>query len=60
MDCNACAISIDGDLEDMEGIQSARTHYAKSVTEVAFDPKKINEAEIVKVIKKTGYTVKSL
>jgi copper chaperone CopZ len=58
MDCAACAISIDGDLEEKEGIKTAKTNYAKSQTEVTFDPEKVTEAEMLQIIKKAGYTAK--
>ena len=59
MDCVACSLTIDGDLEDHKGIQSAKTSYAKAQTEVEFDPEKVTEKEIIAVIKKAGYTVKN-
>lgn len=59
MDCVACTLTIDGDLEEQEGIMSAKTSYAKSQTEVQFDPKKVTEKEIIQVIKKAGYTAKA-
>jgi Cu+-exporting ATPase len=59
MDCAACAITIDGDLEEQKGITSAKTNYAKAQTEVEFDPTKISEKEILSVIKKAGYTAKT-
>lgn len=55
MHCTACAISIDGELEDTQGIKSANTNYAKSQTEVEFDEKKITDKQIVSIIEKTGY-----
>lgn len=55
MHCTACAMSIDGDLEDSEGIKSANTNYAKSQTEVEFDEKKITDKKIISIIEKTGY-----
>lgn len=58
MDCAACAISIDGDLEEKEGITKAKTNYAKSQTEVEFDPEKVTESEMLQIIKKAGYTAK--
>jgi copper chaperone CopZ len=56
MHCVACAMTIDGDLEDTGKVKSSRTHYAKAQTEVSFDPKIISEKEIIEIIKKTGYT----
>ena len=58
MDCVACSLTIDGDLEDQKGVTSAKTSYAKSQTEVEFDPTKISETEILGIIKKAGYTAK--
>ncbi len=58
MDCAACTINIDGDLEDQEGVHSAKTSYAKAQTEVEFDPQKVTEYEILQIIKKAGYTAK--
>jgi copper chaperone CopZ len=56
MHCSSCSISIDGDLEDMEGVKKANTSYAKAMTEIEFDSQKISEAEIIEIIKKAGYT----
>jgi copper chaperone CopZ len=58
MHCSSCAMNIDFDLEDIEGIKSAKTSYAKQITEVEFDENKVSEKEIKKQIKKTGYSVK--
>jgi copper chaperone CopZ len=43
-------------LEDTEGVRLAKTNYAKSMTEVEFDPQKISEKHIIAFLKKTGYT----
>ncbi|HEX8932585.1 MAG TPA: heavy-metal-associated domain-containing protein [Patescibacteria group bacterium] len=58
MHCTSCAMSIDGDLEDTGKVKSARTNYAKAITEVEFDEAQISEEEIIATIKKTGYTAK--
>lgn len=56
MHCSSCAMSIDFDLEDLEGVKSAKTSYAKQVSEIEFDEEKISETKITEQIKKTGYT----
>lgn len=56
MHCTSCSITIDGDLEDVGGVKKANTSYAKALTEVEFDPNKIGEKDILKIIKKAGYT----
>lgn len=55
MHCSSCAMNIDFDLEDLDGVKQAKTGYAKQETEVEFDEKKINLGDIVAQIKKTGY-----
>lgn len=56
MHCSSCAMSIDGDLEDTQGIKSSSTNYTKAITEVAFDNDKISKDDVISIIKKTGYT----
>lgn len=55
MHCSSCALTIDMDLEDLEGIKSAKTSYAKAETEIEFDPEKVSDELILETIKKTGY-----
>lgn len=55
MHCTSCAMNIDFDLEDLEGIKTARTNYAKQETEVEFDEEKIKVDKIIITIQKTGY-----
>lgn len=60
MHCSSCAMSIDGDLEDSEGVKFSKTNFAKSETEVVFDTKKITQQQIIGIIKKTGYKAVAL
>lgn len=55
MHCTACSMNIDFDLEDLEGIVSAKTNYAKQESEVEFDAEKVKLDQIIETIKKTGY-----
>lgn len=55
MHCTSCAMTIDMDLEDLEGIKSVKTSYAKMETEVEFDPAKVPDDAILGSIKKSGY-----
>lgn len=56
MHCSSCALSIDMDLEDLEGIKFSNTSYAKGETEVEYDPEKVDEQKVLEAIKNTGYT----
>jgi copper chaperone CopZ len=55
MHCTSCAMTIDLDLEELEGIHGVKTHYAREETEVEFDEEKINIAQILEQVEKTGY-----
>ncbi len=55
MHCNSCALTIDMDLEDLDGVKKAQTSYAKSELEVEFDPEKVSENLILETIQKSGY-----
>ena len=56
MHCSACAMNIDFDLEDLTGVKSAKTNYARARCEVEYDPKILTTEQIIKTIKKTGYS----
>ena len=56
MHCSSCAMNIDFDLEDLEGVKSVNTNYAKQESEIEFDEEKIELKVILEQIKKTGYT----
>lgn len=55
MHCTSCAMNIDGELEDTEGVKEAKTNYAKQITEVTFDPEEITPQKIISVIKTLDY-----
>lgn len=55
MHCTSCAMNIDFDLEDLDGVKSVKTNYAKQESEVEFDEEKLSEKEIFQQIEKTGY-----
>lgn len=55
MHCSSCAMSIDMDLEDLKGVKSANTSYAKQVSEVEYSEDAVTDVKIIEQIKKTGY-----
>lgn len=59
MHCSSCALAIDGELEDTPGVVSAKTSYAKSETEVLFDPEKTGEEKIRGIIATLGYKIEN-
>lgn len=55
MHCTSCAMNIDFDLEDLEGVKAAKTNYAKQECDVEFDSEKVSIEQILQTIKRTGY-----
>lgn len=55
MHCTSCAMTIDMDLEDLDGVTKAQTSYAKSECEIEFDPAKLEMDIVIETIKKSGY-----
>lgn len=55
LDCPSCAIDLDLALEELPGIVSAKTNYAKSEIKIAFDSKKIKLPVINQKLTKLGY-----
>lgn len=57
MHCTACALNIDLDLEEIPGVKSSQTSYAKQQTAIEFDPSLVTTASLKSTIAKTGYQV---
>ncbi len=55
MHCTSCAMNIDFDLEDIDGIKTSNTNYAKAECVVEYDDKKVDKEKIILGIKKAGY-----
>ncbi len=55
MTCAHCAMNIDGAVEDLPGVHSCDTSYARGRATVAFDPERVSAEEIVAAIGAAGY-----
>lgn len=55
MHCSSCAMSIDFDLEDLDGVKTAKTSYAKGECQVEFEQEKVEVKTLIKTIEKSGY-----
>lgn len=58
MHCVACALNIDGAIEELLGVTESHTNYAKAVTVVSGDRKLMSPAKILQAIKDAGYEAK--
>ncbi len=52
MHCTSCAMNIDGELEDTNGVKESKTNYAKQQTEVAYDPEIVSSGNMIAAIRK--------
>lgn len=57
MHCSSCSLNIDGELEDLDGVISADTSYAKGTTVVEFDESEVDSSKIIDAINHLGYKV---
>lgn len=55
MHCVGCAMAIDGALEDLPGVRTAATHYARQVVDVEYDAGRVSAADIIAAIESAGY-----
>lgn len=58
MHCTSCSMNVDGELEDLDGVLSASTSYARQESVVEYDPQKVSVGRMEAVIKKLGYTIR--
>lgn len=59
MHCASCAHLIEMDLEELQGIKSAKVDFVSQKAIVEFDEAKLNEQKIIDTIKKAGFEAKS-
>ncbi len=57
MHCTSCSLNIDGALEDLPGVISATTSYAKSQTTVVYQPDVVTPEKLKKTIEALDYSV---
>lgn len=57
MHCSSCAMNIDNSLEDIPGVISSKTNYAKRETEIVFQPGKSVSTPAKKAIEQLGYKI---
>ena len=55
MHCVGCALTIEGALEDISGVQEANVNYAHQWVDVEYDERLTTDERIVAVIQAAGY-----
>lgn len=55
--CTACALNVDGALEDVPGVVKAATKYASSEVQVTYNPDVVSVTQIKQAVEAVGYQV---
>ena len=55
MHCVGCAMTVDGALEDLPGVKSASTNYARQTADVEYDEKKVTVTQLIAAVEQAGY-----
>lgn len=57
MHCTSCSMRIDGDLEEISGVKSSVTNFARGIADIEYDENKVQIETLKDVIQQAGYTV---
>lgn len=60
MHCVGCAMTVDGALEDLPGVKSASTNYARQIADVEYDEKKVTETQLIAAVEQVGYKASTI
>jgi copper chaperone CopZ len=55
--CSSCGLSIDNNLEEVDGVIEAKTSFAKAQSVIRYDQTKTSPKELKKAIFDSGYQV---
>jgi copper chaperone CopZ len=55
--CSSCSLNIDSELEDLPGVLSVTTSYAKQESVINYDPKLAKPSQFTSIIEKLGYKI---
>lgn len=55
--CSSCSLNIDGELEELNGVISSNTSYAKQISVITYDPNQVTPTSFIKVIEGLGYKI---
>jgi copper chaperone CopZ len=53
--CSSCSLNIDSEIEEMPGVLSVSTSYAKQESVISYDPKLVDPTKFTPVIEGLGY-----
>ncbi|MBO0994357.1 copper chaperone CopZ [Bacillus sp. SD088] len=57
MSCEHCVNSIEGNVGDLNGVETVKVHLQAGTVDVTFDPEKVDLKDITEVIEEQGYDI---
>jgi copper chaperone len=57
MSCGHCELSVQEELEELDGVKSAKADHEKGTVEVAYEEGRVTDEQFKGAIKEAGYTV---
>ncbi|MFD1065462.1 copper chaperone CopZ [Oceanobacillus locisalsi] len=57
MSCGHCVQSIEGNVGELNGVESVKVHLQDGKVDVSFDEEKVNLKDITEIIEEQGYDV---
>mgnify|MGYP000582199003 CR=1 FL=1 len=55
MHCTGCVMAVEGAVEDLAGVLSARADYARQFADVEYDETRVTPDQIIAAIAESGY-----
>lgn len=55
--CSSCSLNIDGELEELKGVISSNTSYAKQESVITYDPAVVDPSSFRPAIEALGYKI---
>lgn len=57
MSCQHCVQAVEGNVSQLDGVESVKVHLEESTVDVRFEESKVPLAEIIEIIEDQGYDV---
>lgn len=55
LNCPSCVNNIEGNLNQMDGIEMAKVHFSTGRIEVEHDPELVSESDLIEAVRQSGY-----
>lgn len=57
MSCGHCELSVQEEIEELDGVRSAKADHEKGIVEVAYEEGRVTDTQFKEAVEEAGYTV---